>query len=369
MSKNPLETYKHYLQNGILHSDPVQEEAIQAFQCLYEGLEEFAQKTSLSWVQRLGRKGPSAPRGIYLHGGVGRGKSMLMDLFFECLPDEILARRVHFHEFMLEIHDYLHQRRAADDFSSGIDGALPALADRIFERSRVLCFDEFHVSDVADAMILGRLFTALFEHGVVVVATSNWHPDMLYEDGLQRDRFLPFIELLKKRMRIIHLDSSLDYRAQLLKSEGTYFTPLGRVTNKKLNEVFAYLIEGACVSQEGLEVKGRRLPVACVANGVARFTFAQLCEQPYGSQDYITIAQRYHTVFLEGVPKMGYDRRNEIKRLMILIDVLYDKGTKLIVSAESMPDKLYYGHDYEFEFQRTISRLKEMQSEAYLKRG
>lgn len=293
---------------------------------------------------------------------------MLMDLFFNAVPDDIPKRRVHFHAFMIEVHDYIHARREDDDFDDGIDGVLPALAARIAEKSRVLCFDEFHVTDVADAMILGRLFTALFGHGVAVVATSNWPPDKLYEGGLQRDRFLPFIELLKARLEVVRLDGPTDYRTQLLQTEGTYFWPLGAGTKARADDVFVKLTGAAAAAEEQLVVKGRAIPVFA-AGRVARFTFAQLCENPHGAEDYLTIARTYKTVFLENIPKIGYDRRNEAKRLMILIDALYENRTNLVVTADAPPDKLYRGDDHGFEFQRTVSRLQEMQSDGYLRKN
>ncbi|MCB1592886.1 MAG: AFG1 family ATPase, partial [Alphaproteobacteria bacterium] len=300
----------------------------------------------------------------YLYGGVGRGKSMLMDLFYDCLPETLPKRRVHFHEFMIEVHDYIHTRRSEDVVNGAVDEALPSLGEIICRRSRVLCFDEFHVTDVADAMILGRLFRLLFERGVVVVATSNWPPDRLYEGGLQRERFLPFIALLKEKMEVVHLDSPTDYRERMLAGEGTYFTPLSRDSDQHMDKVFSALTGNADVHEEKLFVKGRRLPVR-TAKGVARFTFAQLCEQPLGAEDYLAIAKNFHTVLLEHVPVLRYDRRNEAKRLMNLIDALYDKRVRLVVSADAPPEKLYSGHDHGFEFQRTVSRLQEMQGEGY----
>jgi cell division protein ZapE len=213
---------------------------------------------------------------------------------------------------------------------------------------------------------LGRLFTALFEQGVIIVATSNWPPERLYEGGLQRERFLPFIDLLKKRMEIVHLDSPTDYRAQVLRQDGTYFWPLGGETARRMNGVFNHMTDNALPEEERFEVKGRTIVAEMTARGAARFSFAQLCEQPHGAEDYLVIAKRYHTVFLEGVPKMGYDRRNEAKRLMTLIDALYENGVNLVVSADAPPDKLYYGKDHAFEFDRTVSRLLEMQGEAYI---
>ena len=393
---SPLEIYEQRLKDGVIKPDVGQKRAIQSLQRLFdeispsplrgegrgEGyvtserpkkrkfLKRFAKYITLTsyfpLTLTLSPRGEGM-RGVYMYGGVGRGKSMLMDLFFGCLPDEIKKRRVHFHAFMIEVHNYIHARRAEDDFDDGIDGVLPALASRLAEQARVLCFDEFHVTDVADAMILGRLFTALFEKGVTVVATSNWPPDRLYEGGLQRDRFLPFIELLKTQMEVVQLDGPIDYRAQLLHVEGAYFWPLGEMAKQKADALFAKLTDGAPPHEDHLIVKGRDIAVIA-AHGVARCTFHQLCENPYGAEDYLKIAQTYKAVFLENIPTINYDRRNEAKRLMILIDSLYEGGTRLIVTADAPPDRLYRGSDHGFEFQRTVSRLLEMQSDKYLRK-
>jgi cell division protein ZapE len=364
MSKNnPINQYKALVKSGDLKADAAQERAAQVLQRLFEDLQSAMPKKL-----RLFAKPTEAPKGVYLYGGVGRGKSMLMDMFYECLPEHISAQRVHFHEFMIGVHDYIHSRRESDGIREGIDATLPLLAARISEKSRVLCFDEFHVTDVADAMILGRLFRCLFEQGVIVVATSNWPPERLYEGGLQRDRFLPFIALMKEKLEIVHLDSPTDYRTEFIAQEGSYFSPIGAESTAHADLLFLKLTGQPTAPVEALTVKGREIRTHA-AKGVARFTFAQLCEQPMGAEDYLKIAQTYHTIFLENVPKLGYDRRNEAKRLMTLIDALYEAETRVIITADATPDKLYRGTDHAFEFERTISRLNEMQSAEYLRKS
>lgn len=345
-----LDDYHARIVRGDLKSDPHQEAAAKALQTVLEGLS----------IKRGFFNRAPWPKGVYIHGGVGRGKSMLMDLFFSHVPQTLSKRRVHFHAFMIETHDWLHQKRSG----GAVDNLLPLYAKHVAAHTRVLCFDEFHVTDVADAMILSRLFTALFDLGVVVIATSNWVPDRLYEGGLQRDRFLPFIALLKDRMTIVHLDSPTDYRVETVQDLQTYLYPLNAHTHEKMDMYFAALSAHAPVQSVTLRIKGRDIAVQ-TAGGVARFTFAQLCEQPHGAEDYLAIAAQFHTVFLENIPRLTYDRRNETKRLMTLIDVLYDSRRRVILSAEAPPEKLYSGHDHAFEFDRTISRLQEMQSSSY----
>ena len=356
---SPKEIYQQRLDDGTLRPDPVQESAVKALERLYADVLKPA--TKRGWFF----KKIDAPKGLYMHGGVGRGKSMLMDLFYEALPADVPKGRVHFHAFMISVHDFMHEKRKE---GRDADKALPVFAKDVAEKARVLCFDEFHVTDIADAMILARLFRHLFEAGVVVVATSNWEPDRLYEGGLQRDRFLPFIDLLKERMEVLHLDSPTDYRTQFLTQEGSYFWPLGGETTRRVNTVFNALTDNALPRPDEIEVKGRVIEVEAAAKRAGRFSFAQLCERPHGAEDYLAITKRFDTVFLEGVPKLGYDRRNEAKRLMILIDALYEAGTRLVVSADAPPEKLYTGHDHAFEFDRTISRLNEMQSADYLEK-
>ncbi len=347
----PLEQYRALLKNGDIRVDAGQEQAAQALDDLYHAL-----------VKPRGLFKKKTPRGLYIHGGVGRGKSMLMDLFFDTIKDKVASRRQHFHEFMLETHDWLHlARQGAQE-----DDLLAKYAAHVAKKLKLICFDEFHVVDVADAMILSRLSTSLFARGVVMVATSNWPPDRLYEGGLQRARFLPFIDLVKQKLDIVELDSGIDYRETGAADGQNYFTPYNADAQGAMDRAFFREIAGAAPVQDILTVKGREIPMLA-AGGVARATFAQLCEQPHGAEDYLAIAHRFHTLFIDHIPKMGYDRRNELKRLMTLVDVLYDNRVRVFISAEGAPEKLYHGTDHAFEFDRTISRLTEMQSKDYAK--
>ena len=358
--KSPKKTYQNRLESGDLKRDPIQADAAEKLDYLYHEL--LAYKPKRGWFS----KGDAPPKGVYFYGGVGRGKSMLMDLFYECLPDNIPARRVHFHEFMISVHDYIHARRSDDSIREGADESLPMFAARLADQCRVLCFDEFHVVDIADAMILTRLYHCLYERGIVIVSTSNWAPDDLYSGGLQRDLFLPCIDLIKAHMHIFHLDSPHDYRTQFLMEEGRYFSPLGHESDAHMDAVFAVLSDGADIQTDVLNVKGREIQVHKAAKGVARFDFEELCARPLGAEDYLKICETYHSVLLENIPVMDQSKRNELKRLMNLIDVLYENHIRVIMSAAVAPENLYSGKDHAYEFERTISRLKEMQSEDYL---
>ncbi|MSP47933.1 MAG: cell division protein ZapE [Alphaproteobacteria bacterium] len=324
-----------------------------------------AEAASGGWGVRLfGRKPAESPRGVYLWGGVGRGKSMLMDLFFAHARIE-KKRRVHFHEFMQECHDRIHRWRQNHQVSRTSEPIRP-LARAIAEEARLLCFDEFQVHDIADAMILGRLFFALFELGVVVVATSNRPPDDLYEGGLQRELFLPSIGLLKQKLDVLPLDGATDYRLERLGRMPVYHAPDGPEAKAALAEAFRRLTLGAPAGEEQITIKGRAVPVPRAAEGVAWFGFPDLCDRALGAGDYLAIARRYHTVILDGIPSMGTERRDQAKRFVTLIDALYERRVNLVCSAAAGPQDLYPAGDGSFEFRRTASRLEEMRSAEYL---
>jgi len=303
---------------------------------------------------------PRPPKGLYIYGRVGRGKSMLMDAFFSTVPGEKKKRRVHFFAFMAEVHARIHARRAEKG-----DPIAPVAQD-IARETSVLCFDEFHVVDIADAMILGRLFAALFAAGVVVVATSNRAPDKLYEGGLQRERFLPVIDLLKERLDVIELDGPRDYRLQRFKGRQVYFTPPDAKAAAALARAFADLTDNATPARESVTVLGREIDVPRAAKSVAWFTFEELCVNALGPNDYLALIGLFHTFILEAIPRMNFERRNEAKRFNIFIDTLYDAHGNLVCSAEAPPQELYSEGEGSFEFQRTVSRLIEMQSDDYI---
>jgi len=369
MTQGPLFAYRARRAAGTLQPDPAQQLAVEKLQALWHGLKSYRPAGGQSgWKARLGlaRRRDDPPQGLYLFGRVGTGKSMLMDLLFATVELE-KKRRVHFHAFMAEVHDRLHVWRQQSRGEKS--DPLPEIAGDIAAEAWLLCFDEFHVVNIADAMILGRLFEGLFAAGVVVVATSNWPPDRLYEGGLQRERFLPFVELVKQRLDILELDGGRDWRRDRLKTLPVYHAPLGPTASAALDRAFAELTAGAEPAPTSLLVKGRRLPVSQAARGVARFSFEQLCARPLGAEDYLAIAGTFHTVVLEGVPLLSENNRNEARRFMVLIDALYEAKTKLILAAAAPPDRLYPAGDGSEEFKRTASRLMEMRSAEYLALG
>lgn len=385
--QGPLSLYRARRGTGTLRPDPDQELAAEKFESLYHAIKGYrpqptgdgGRTSAGGWLERfgLGRRRPTppppdiaatAPQGLYLYGSVGRGKSMLMDLFFETAPAD-RKRRVHFHEFMLEVHQRLHDhRRSGKSKGDGPDEALPDLARALADEAWLLCFDEFHVTNIVDAMILGRLFTHLFDLGVVVVATSNWPPDMLYKDGLQRELFLPFIALLKEKLDILSLDGPTDYRLDRLKGVPIYHHPLGPTASAALDRAFAALTGGALGEPTHLLVQGRRVEIPHAAKSVARADFRDLCGKPLGAADYLGIATHFHTLLIDNVPIMKDELRNEAKRFMTLIDALYEHKVNVVIAADGPPERLYPEGTHAFEFERTVSRLMEMQSEDYLQR-
>ncbi len=360
----PLARWRARVAAGQLSHDPAQALAAEKLNSLHQALKGYEPARAGSWLARFGlgnRRAEEPPRGLYLHGGVGRGKSMLMDLFFDGAP-VARKRRVHFHEFMLEIHDRLHRRRG----SGRVDDLLPEVAGDIAADAWLLCFDEFHVVNIADAMILGRLFEALFARGAIMVATSNWPPDGLYRGGLQRALFLPFIELIRRRLDVLHLEAVRDYRLARLMTLRVWRTPLGPAATRALDEAFAALTDGAAAEPARLAVKGRTVPVPRAAHGVARFHFDDLCRTARAAADYLAIADAYRTVIVDGIPRFKAEERDAPKRFSILIDALYERKAKLLASAAGAPQDLYRGAFLAMEFQRTVSRLMEMQSKDYL---
>jgi cell division protein ZapE len=356
----PLERYRARVAAGDMESDAAQAAVVERLDALAVQLQTWRPKR-MSRIAHMFSSPTEVPRGIYLHGGVGRGKTMLMDLFFRSV-EFAPKRRLHFHEFMAEVHELLAEARHT------VEGdPIPHVAASIVRRAQLLCFDELHVTDIADAMILGRLFKKLFEAQVVLVATSNAMPRDLYRDGLQRENFLPFIALLEERMEVVELAAAKDYRLARLTGQTLYFTPLDEAARRALNAAFTRLTGVWTGQPMTLDAKGGRvLSIPQAARGVARFTFAQLCEEPLGAGDYLTFARAFHTILIEGIPVMGPESRNAARRFVNLIDTLYDNRVGLIASAAAEPGELYVAGDGAYLFERTASRLTEMRTEAYL---
>lgn len=367
---SPIDAYNRLLADDAVRPDPAQAHAMARLQKLCEALDDYGiQMGKTGWAARLGLTGRKTPppKGIYMWGGVGRGKTMLMDLFFEHTPTEA-RKHVHFHSFMLEVHKRIHAFREAQKAGkvAAEKDPLPALARVIVDQAWLLCFDEFHVTDIADAMILGRLFETLFEQGVVVVATSNRHPRDLYKDGLQRERFLPFIDIFVDKMEVIELDSGTDYRLQRLQELDIYITPNSAKADSKLEKAFKDLTVGMEARPVTVNVGGRVVDIPLAAEGVAFTTFTDLCDRPLGAGDYLAIADKFHTVVMNGIPKLGPEKRNQAKRFVTLIDALYDARVNFVCAADAQPTDLYTEGDGAFEFERTVSRLIEMQSPEYI---
>ena len=360
---SPLACYQTLVKAGEWQPDTAQAHAIEHFEALYaqlKGLQISGRRPF--WSRLFRRRSPETSAGIYLWGDVGRGKSMLMDLFYDNIRD-IPKRRVHFHAFMRDVHARLHAWRQL----KSNDDLLPRVVGELSEGCRLLCLDELQVHDVTDAMILSRLFTQLFDRGVVVVFTSNRPPQRLYQGGIQRQQFMQFIDLVKARMDIVELKSPTDYRlAQLKSAKRTYITPSGPQADEALYAIYTGLPHHPPSEPVTIQTQGRTLVVEKTACGVAWFTFAELCERPLGAADYLEIAREFHTVLVQDIPVLGAEKRNEAKRLVTLIDALYEHKVKVICTAAAEPEALYpHGHG-RFEFQRTVSRLIEMQSTTYL---
>jgi cell division protein ZapE len=350
-----LEYYREALVRRGFVADDSQYAAVQRLQRLYEQWAAYKAKRSTA-LRRLVVK-PSLPPGVYLWGGVGRGKSFLMDSFYLTVP-LVRKRRVHFHHFMRDVHREMENLKGRED-------PLDAVAWRIAKRYRLICFDEFHVNDIADAMILGRLLERTMDRGVVYCMTSNYHPDRLYHHGLKRDRFLPTIELLKERLEVVRVESGVDYRRRAMEQVETYHTPLGPAAERALANAFAQ-VKDVEEEHHELDVEGRIIPYVKRAGGVVWFEFAALCGGPRSQLDYLDLAKRFHTVLLSNVPRMNPANADEARRFTLLVDVFYEAKVKLVISAAAPEDDLYTEGVLAHEFQRTASRLAEMRSKEYL---
>ena len=361
--------YESLVSSGAIEADAAQQQAAQALGDLEQRLGSYKPLRKQGLLGRLfADKDEQPPRGLYIHGEVGRGKTMLMDMFFQH-SSVVHKRRAHFHEFMAEVHERIYgyrQNLARGEIANGDVIALTAAS--IFDEAWLLCFDEFHVTDIADAMILGRLFARLFELGTVVVATSNVAPDDLYKGGLNRALFLPFIAQISDHMEVLRLDARTDFRLEKLAGVKMWLVPADHAAESALNKAWARMTGNARCKPREIAMKGRVLHVPCSADGVARFSFADLCENPLAASDYLRLAHDYHTIMIDRIPVMDYAERNAAKRFIALIDTLYDNAVKVMASAEADPLSLYVasdGHEVN-EFKRTSSRLIEMSSESYL---
>jgi cell division protein ZapE len=355
----PLAAYRRRVASGDLQADPAQTRAVEALERLYRDL--LRAPPPRGWRRRLGRllgRRPSAARGLYLWGGVGRGKTLLMDLFFAALPFKDKERR-HFHRFMADVHERLKGFR-------DMENPLTLVADDLAEQTRVICFDEFAVGDIADAMLLGNLFAALFERGVALAATSNTVPEQLYRDGLQRQRFLPTIALLREHTEVLHVDGAVDYRLRVLERADTYQTPSGPAADERLAEFFDGIAPDEGDHGGSIELFGRRIEYRRAADGVVWFDFARICDGPRSQDDYIELSRLYQTVLVSNVPVFDFTLENQARRFIALVDEFYDRRVKLIVSAAAPVAELYRGEKLRHDIERTRSRLQEMQSHEYL---
>ena len=352
---NVQQYYEHALLTRGFKADDAQRRAVARLQQAYDEWVAFKSQRSSKFKRLINR--PDIPRGLYMWGGVGRGKSFLMDSFYLVVP-VVRKTRLHFHEFMRSVHRQLDELK-------GVADPLDEVARRIAKKYRLICFDEFHVSDIADAMILYNLLTALFEHGVTFVMTSNYAPDTLYPDGLHRDRMLPTIALLKSKLDVMNVDAGLDYRKRALEQVESYHTPLGAGADQALRHAFASIAETADEDTR-IHIEAREIKALRHAGGIVWFDFATLCGGPRSQNDYLEIASRFHTVILSGIPCLSASMSSEARRFTWLIDVFYDNKVKLIMSAEVEPEALYTQGTLSNEFHRTVSRIVEMQSREYM---
>jgi cell division protein ZapE len=353
-----LDKYRALVANGVIESDPAQAAAAASLDALANALVSW--RPPARGLGRLLRRSTPAPKGRYIFGPVGRGKTMLMDLFFEAVRFEP-KRRVHFHEFMAEVHDLIGvaRKRVPGD-------PIPYVARTLAAKARLICFDELHVTDIADAMILGRLFKALLEAPVVVVATSNVPPGELYKDGLNRPLFLPFIDLIAQHMDVEEVHAAKDFRLEKLVGRPLYFAPADERAKAQMDRLWQELTGNHPGAPIDLDVKGHKVHVPVASMGVARFSFADLCAKPLGANDFLHISHAFHTLLIEGIPRFTNVQRDVLRRFVNLIDTLYDGRVCLIASAAAEPNELYPAGDMQFLFERTASRLFEMRSEGYL---
>ncbi|WP_317992569.1 cell division protein ZapE [Bartonella gliris] len=374
--------YKELVAQGKINFDPAQLALTEHFDHLLQEI--VAQRVSRPWafwhffkrkkqIYSHVSKQHSANgsfQGLYIYGEVGRGKTMLMDLFFSCLPQGC-KKRAHFNDFMTDVHERINiYRQASKDSKIKQNNPILAVAEDLAREAQVLCFDEFSVTDIADAMVLGRLISALFDQGVLFVATSNVAPDNLYYNGLNRELFLPFVQVLKAHVRVINLDAKTDYRLEKSNLQHVYVTPLGLEANERMDQAWALVLQGHKEMPDELSIRGRLIHIPRSGAGCARFDYQDLCVKPLAAAEYLALGERYHTIFVDNVPVMDDTCRNETKRFILLIDILYERHIRLFMSAAAGFEDLYKGHAQTtetFEFQRTQSRLFEMQSQDYLK--
>jgi cell division protein ZapE len=355
----PLQKYQHDLSQSGFQYDAAQEFAVTQLQRLYDDILQIKSAHSRSWLSWLGKTKPQLPvKGLYFWGGVGRGKTYLVDTFYECLPTQ-RKMRIHFHRFMHRVHEELKLLKGASD-------PLEKVADKFKQETDILCFDEFFVSDITDAMILGTLMQALFARGITLVATSNIEPDGLYRNGLQRARFLPAIALIKQHTQVVNVDSGIDYRLRTLEKAEIYHAPLDMQAETNLQQYFMALSSEPRQQNVQIEVANRKLHARFEADGVVWFAFKELCETARSQYDYMELSRCYHTVLLSGVKTMGRQNDDVARRFIALVDEFYERSVKLIISAEVELEQLYSDGILNFEFKRCISRLQEMQSHDYL---